>query len=156
MHSAPQTSASSPLGATLVEGGVNFSVFSRDATLVELLLFDRMDDGRPSRIIPIDPITDRTYHYWHKFVPGVSAGQIYGLRVHGPQDPSRGLRFDPSKLLLDPYGRCVAAPKNYSREAARRDGDNTATAMKNVVIDTTAYDWEGDGPLCHPSSRTVI
>ena len=156
MHPAARPGVTFPIGATLVEGGLNFSVFSRDATLVELLLFDRVDDGRPKRIIPIDPTTNRTYHYWHTFVPGVRAGQIYALRVHGPQDPSRGLRFDPSKLLLDPYGRCVAAPKDYSREAARRDGDNAATAMKNVLVDTGTYDWKGDAPLCHSSSRTVI
>src|SRR5258705_6888219 len=155
MHPAARTGLSFPMGATLVEGGLNFSVFSRDATLVELLLFDRVDDSRPNRIIQIDPVKDRTYHYWHTFVQGVGAGQIYGLRMPGSHDPSRGLRFDPSKLLLDPYGRCVAVPQNYSREAARRDGDNTATAMKNVVVDTGAYDWEGDAPLRHPSSRTV-
>ena len=109
-----------PIGATLVPGGVNFSIFSRSAAAIELLLFDRVDDARPSRVIPIDPITNRTYHYWHVFVPGVEAGQIYGFRAYGPFEPHRGLRFDPSKLLLDPYGRAVAVPRNYSREAARR------------------------------------
>jgi glycogen operon protein len=89
-------------------------------------------------------------------VPDVRAGQIYGLRVHGPQEPSRGLRFDPSKLLLDPYGRCVAVPKNYLREAARHEGDTTSTAMKSVVSDTSNYDWEGDTRLLHSSTRTVI
>src|SRR4051812_40695227 len=101
-----------PLGAILVEGGLNFSVFSRDATSVELLLFDHVDDARPARVIPIDSGTNRTYHYWHVFVPGVGAGQIYGLRVHGPRDPTRGLRFDPLKTLPDPYGRCMAVPRN--------------------------------------------
>ena len=123
------------MGATLVSGGANFSVFSRSATGIELLLFDRADDARPSRVIPIDPSTNRTYHYWHVFVPGVEAGQIYGFRAYGPFEPDRGLRFDPSKLLLDPYGRAVVVPKNYSREAARLEGDNTATAMKSVVTD---------------------
>ena len=90
------------------------------------------------------------------FVPGVQAGQIYGFRAYGPFEPARGLRFDPSKLLLDPYGRAIAVPKNYSREAARLKGDNTATAMKSVVTDPTAYDWEGDLPLKRPWSRTII
>ena len=81
-----------------------------------------MDDARPSRVIPIDPYVNRTYHYWHLFVPGVQAGQIYGFRAFGPFEPDRGLRFDPSKLLLDPYGRAVVVPKNYSREAARLTG----------------------------------
>jgi glycogen operon protein len=90
------------------------------------------------------------------FVPGVTAGQIYGYRVHGPFEPERGLRFDPTKLLLDPYGRGVVVPKNYNRIDARKDGDNTATAMKSVVVDSRAYDWQGDKPLRHPSSRTII
>jgi len=95
---------SSPLGATVADGGVNFSVFSRSGTSVELLLFDRDDDARPARLITIDPATNRTYHYWHVLVPGVRPGQIYGYRVQGPVDPANGMRFDPAKVLLDPYG----------------------------------------------------
>src|SRR5215471_12191656 len=83
-----------PLGATVVSGGVNFSVFSRHASAVEVLFFDRADDPRPARVVRIDPTTNRTYHYWHSFVPGAQAGQIYGYRIHGPDDPSAGLRFD--------------------------------------------------------------
>ena len=145
-----------PLGATLVDGGANFAVFSRTATKLELLLFDDVDDASPARVIPIDPVKNRTYHYWHVFVPGVQAGQIYGFRAYGPYEPSRGLTFDPSKLLLDPYGRAVVVPQEYSREAARKEGDNTATAMKSVVTDPRAYDWEGDVPLKRPWSHTII
>lgn len=145
-----------PLGATLLDGGSNFSLFSRTASRIELLFFDRADDARPSRVIPIHPETNRTYHYWHVFVPGVQAGQIYGFRAYGPFEPSRGLRFDSSKLLLDPYGRAIAVPAAYSREAARRAGDNTATAMKSVVIDPHTYDWEGDIRPNRPWSRTII
>ena len=153
---APATGRSSPIGATLVSGGANFSVFSRSAARIELLFFDRVDDSRPSRVIPIDPFANRTYHYWHVFVPGVEVSQIYGFRAQGPFEPDRGLRFDPSKLLLDPYGHAIVVPKNYSREAARLKGDNTATAMKSVVTDARAYDWEGDVPLQRPWSRTII
>ena len=153
---APTTGRSFPIGSTLVPGGANFSIFSRSAASIELLFFDRVDDARPSRVIPIDPLGNHTYHYWHVFVPGVQAGQIYGFRAYGPFEPTRGLRFDPSKLLLDPYGRAIVVPKNYSREAARQEGDNTATAMKSVVTDPQAYDWEGDLPLRRPWSRTII
>ena len=153
---APATGRSTPIGATLTAGGANFSVFSRSASRIELLFFDRVDDARPARVIPIDPCTNRTYHYWHVFVPHVRAGQIYGFRAYGPFEPVRGLRFDPSKLLLDPYGRSIVVPKNYSREAARLPGDNTATAMKSVVTDPKAYDWEGDAPLKRPWARTII
>jgi isoamylase len=156
MGTAEMVGRSFPLGATLVAGGANFTLFSRAASGVELLLFDREDDARPSRIVTIDPADNRSYHYWHVFVPGVAAGQIYGFRVYGPFDPAKGFRFDPSKILLDPYGRAVVVPKNYDRDAAAADGDNTTTAMKSVVVDPDAYDWEGDRPLNRPSSRTVI
>ncbi|MBP7937548.1 MAG: glycogen debranching protein GlgX [Phycisphaerae bacterium] len=156
MTSVSNTGQSDPLGATIVDGGVNFSVFSRSASGMELLLFDREDDTKPARVIPMDPSTNRTYHYWHAFVPGVKAGQIYGYRAQGPLDPANGMRFDPFKVLLDPYGRGVVVPKGYSRDAARTEGDNTATAMKSMVIDPDRYDWEGDVPLRRPCARTVI
>jgi isoamylase len=145
-----------PLGAIPTLRGTNFSVFSRHATGVELLLFDGIDDARPARAIRIDPSVHRTYHYWHVFVPDVRPGQIYGYRVEGPRDPANGLRFDPAKVLLDPYGRRVVVPSDYSREGARRDGDNTAAAMKSVVVDSSAYDWEGDAPLRRPCARTIV
>jgi glycogen operon protein len=149
--------ASSPLGATVSREGVNFSVFSRDASRIELLLFDREDDAQPNRVIPIDPLWNRTYHYWHVFVPRLAAQQIYAYRVYGEFDPSDGFRFDPNKLLLDPYGRGVVVPKGYNREAAREQGnDTTPSAMKSVVVDPGKYDWEGDLPLNTPSSRTII
>jgi glycogen operon protein len=147
---------SSPLGATLSPEGTNFSVYSKHATAVELLLFDCVDDARPARVIRIDPASSRTYHYWHVFVPGVKAGQIYAYRVDGRFDPPTGMRFDSAKVLLDPYGRGVMVPKHYSRDAARKEGDNAATAMKSVVADPHGYDWEGDTPLERPSSQTVI
>ena len=147
---------SSPLGATVEVGGVNFSVYSRDAAGIDLLFFDGEDDSRPARVISLDRFTNRTYHYWHIFVPDAAPGQLYGYRVYGPLDPSRGLRFDGSKVLLDPYGRGVVVPKGYSREAAQGKEDNAKTAMKSVIVDPRAYDWEGDGPLRRPSSQTII
>ena len=107
-----------PLGATRQADGVNFSVYSKNATAVELLLFDGADDAHPARTISLDPAKNRTYFYWHVFVSGLQAGQIYGYRVTGPYDPGRGVRFDPSKVLLDPYGKSVVVPTNYSRRAA--------------------------------------
>ena len=152
----PSEGSSAPLGATPSPAGVNFSVFSRHATGVELLLFDGVDEPRPAHVVPIDPATQRTYHYWHAFVPGVKPGQLYGYRVAGPFDPGRGLRFDPAKVLLDPYGRGVVVPEAYSRDAAGWAGDNAATAMKSVVVDPSAYDWEGDRPLKRPAARTIV
>src|SRR2546423_6614221 len=148
--------SSSPLGATCSDEGVNFSLFSRHATGVELLLSEGVDDPRPSQVIRLDPTANRTYFYWHVFVPGVRSGQLYGYRVEGPFEPGAGMRFDPTKVLLDPYGRGVAVPPGYRREAAQKDGDNAATAMKSVVVNCGAYDWEGDAPLRRPSARTIV
>ncbi len=135
---------------------MNFSLYSRTAAGVELLLFDRPDAPAPVRAVALDPAADRTYHYWHAFVPGVRPGQLYGYRVRGPADPDRGLRFDPTKVLLDPYARGVVAPPGYTPDAARRPGDNAAAALKGVVVDPSAYDWEGDAPLRRPAVRTVV
>ncbi len=156
IHPTVTPGRSSPLGATIVNGGVNFSVFSRNAAAIELLLFEREDDPRPSHVIPLDPAISRSYHYWHAFVPEIQPGQLYGYRARGQFDPASGARFDANKVLLDPYGRGVVVPRNYSREAARHPGDNCATAMKSVVVDPSTYDWEGDTPLKRPSSRTII
>jgi isoamylase len=145
-----------PLGATLAADGANFSVFSKHGAAVQLLLFDHLDDAGPSQVIDLDPLHNRTYHYWHAFVPDVSAGQLYGYRVNGPLDPANGLRFDPDKLLLDPYGKCVAQPAARSREAARGPGDNTSTALKSVLVDPGAYEWGGDRPPRTPFAETVI
>jgi glycogen operon protein len=153
---APLRPGSSPLGASVVGSGVNFSVFSRSATRIDLLLFDHAGDGRAALTVTLDPRSHRTYHYWHAFVPDVRAGQLYAYRVRGPMDPPRGMRFDPAKVLLDPYGRGVAMPPSYAREASRAGGDNAAMAMKSVVVDPSTYDWEGDEPLRHPSSRSIV
>jgi isoamylase len=145
-----------PLGATVYPEGVNFSVFSKGATRVELLLFGEMDAPRPERVLTLDPRQHRTYHYWHVFVPGLRAGQIYGFRVVGPWAPEKGARFDPEKVLLDPYGRAVAVPSGYSRDLASGPGENSATAMKSLVADLSTYDWEGDQPLKRPFAQTII
>jgi isoamylase len=161
--SAPGTTAnvvasgeSAPLGATVYPGGVNFSVYSKGATLIELLLFDDENARQPSRIIPLHADKHRTYHYWHVFVPALEPGQVYAYRAHGPSELASGLRFDGQKVLLDPYGFAVTVPKTYDRGSAARPGDNCATAMKSVVADPYRYDWEGDRPLGRPLVETVI
>ncbi|HEX7778560.1 MAG TPA: glycogen debranching protein GlgX [Vicinamibacterales bacterium] len=147
---------SAPLGASLRAGGVNFSVYSKHAALIELLLFNDAGASTPGRVIPLDPHVNRTYHYWHTFVPGLDAGQVYAYRAHGPFAPELGLRFDGEKVLLDPYGRAVAVPDAYDRDAARRPGDNAAFAMKSVVTARGGYNWEGDRPLRRSFAETVI
>ena len=150
------TGRSFPLGATVLAEGVNFSVFSRQASRVELLLFDDAAAAQPARVIDLDARAHRTYHYWHVFVPSIGPGQVYAYRARGPFDPAHGLRFDPNKVLLDPYGRGVVVPDTYSRHLASERGENIATAMKSVVVDTSKYDWEGDVRLQRPFAATVI
>jgi isoamylase len=145
-----------PLGATLVDGGVNFCVFSGAARQMELLLFDDAEAAAPAQVVRLQAPAHRTYHYWHVFVSGLRPGQVYAYRAIGPFDPGRGRRFDPEKVLLDPYGRAVAVPDGYDRDAARRPGDNAKVAMRSVVVDPDAYDWQGDVPLRRPFSTTVI
>ena len=145
-----------PLGATPQVGGVNFSLFANRADVVELLFFDHVDAAAPAQVFRLDPAQHRTYHYWHLFVPGCKSGQLYAYRAFGPNISSQGVYHDSDKILLDPYGRAVAMPTAYSREAARQPGNNAATAMKSVVVDDSTYDWEGDQPLGHSSTATIV
>jgi isoamylase len=154
-HSIAQ-GRSAPLGATFADGGVNFSVFSKRASGVELCLFRDVDDAEPARVITLEPHTNRTYHYWHVFVADIVPGQLYGYRVHGAFAPEKGLRFDSQKVLLDPYGKAVAQPVMLGRDAAALPGNNAATAFKSVVVDTGSYDWEDDAALRRPYARSII
>lgn len=124
---------------------------------MELLLFDNVDDKQPSRIIAFDQRRNRTFYYWHVFVPNLKSGQLYGYRAYGPLDLGYGYRYDGAKVLLDPYTKAVAVGKNYSREAAMRYGvDNCAHSLKSVVVDTTNYDWENDYSPHLQYNRSVI
>ena len=131
-------------------------MFAKSAESIELLLFDDAQAAKPAQVIPLDPRAHRVYHYWHVFVPNLKAGQIYAYRATGPFAPDRGLRFDAGKILLDPYGRAVAIPDSYNREAGARPGDNTAFAMKSVVADSGSYDWEGESPIRRPFTETIV
>ena len=148
-----ETGSPYPLGATVTATGVNFSVFSYHATRAELLLFDTEDATQPSRIVDLG--NNRTSHYWHIHLPGIKPGQMYGYRMTGPYAPDLGHRFDAEKLLLDPYARAISS-KSYQRSAAASPGNNANVAAKSVVADLSGYDWEGDQPLDHPFSSTVL
>ncbi len=145
-----------PLGATYLGAGVNFAVFAEFADSMQLVLFDHEDDVQPSRIIEFDKTANKTFFYWHVFVPGLKPGQRYGFRAGGPWEPESGHRFDKAKLLLDPYGKAVAFPKAYDPETAKVPGDNCATAAKSVVVDRRGYNWEGDQAPNYAYTETVI
>jgi glycogen debranching enzyme GlgX len=143
------------LGATIEGSGVNFALWARLACSVELLLFSSADDVEPM-IIQLNPKVNRTAYYWHIWIDGIGDGQLYGFRVNGPWRPYEGTRFDPQKVLIDPYGLLIDFPSNYRRFAASRKGSNLHCCAKSVVVDTRHYDWENDQPPNHPLSRSVI
>ena len=146
-----------PIGATYYRDiGVNFSLYSKSAQGVELLLFDHPEDSTPSAVIALNPSTNRTFYYWHFFVEGIKPGQLYGYRVIGENKPEAGMRYDPEKLLIDPYARAIVSNGHYSRDLAKIPGNNTGKAMKCAVIDPYDFAWEGDTPLKRPYSETII
>jgi glycogen operon protein len=145
-----------PLGASVGPDGVNFSLFAQHAARVELLLFDSTGDAAPARTILLSPETNHTFHYWHICIPGLSPGQLYGYRVYGPYEPEHGYRYDPAKVLIDPYARAVVDDR-YDRVRASQYGvDNVSTAVRSVVVDPSTYDWRGDTPLRRPVIDAVI
>ena len=152
-----------PLGATWDGEGVNFALFSRHAEAVELCLFD--GPYALSERVRIH-LPDRTDFVWHVYVPGIQPGQLYGYRVHGPYEPGSGLRFNPNKILLDPYARAIGrAPRwgdslfGYDRSKQGDDVisplDSAPDAPLGAVVDD-AFDWQGDSAPRVPWRRTLI
>src|SRR5229473_636470 len=153
-----------PLGATWLGNGVNFAIFSEHATGIELCLFDNIDAPHENARVPL---REQTGQVWHVFLPEVRPGQLYGYRVAGPYQPNHGLRFNDSKLLLDPYAKAIAGQINWSDEMfgyvvgdkeedlARDFRDNAWAMPKSVVIDA-AFSWGEDKRPETPLSETVI
>lgn len=135
-----------PLGASLNAAGVNFSLFSENATQVSLLLFDHPDDPQPTQVIEIQ---QPTQYYWHLQVDGAPVGTSYAYRVSGPSGDTvtqtLGYRFNPNKVVVDPYSRANVNTR-WVAAAAKDGSDNVATTMRSVVVDATRYDWQGDAP----------
>ncbi|MCE3223842.1 MAG: glgX [Nitrospira sp.] len=153
-----------PLGATWDGEGVNFALFSENATAVDLCLFDGPHTAEESHRIRIEECTD---HVWHLYLPEVRPGQLYGYRIHGPYEPEAGHRFNPAKLLLDPYAKAIAGGIEWSKslygytigdpeaDLSRNEDDSARHMPKCVVIDQ-AFTWGGDQLLRTPWDRTVI
>ncbi len=153
-----------PLGATWDGEGVNFALFSENATRVELCLFSSPPEARQTACIPLREQTDEV---WHAYLPDVRPGQLYGYRVHGPYAPEEGHRFNPAKLLLDPYAKAISSPFQWSdalygyrvgdpeEDLAIDDRDSAPGMPKSVVVDT-AFTWGDDRPPRVPWNRSVI
>ena len=157
-----------PLGAHQRSDGVNFALFSRHATRVRLELFDHPEDQAPTKTIALDPAHHRTGDVWHAWIKGVQPGQLYGYQVEGPYKPEKGHRFNPNKLLVDPLAPALTGMDNwdfgpargYDPSSSRADLsyselDDTGTMPKSIFTQEH-FDWEGDQPLRHAASDTVI
>src|SRR5947209_6996503 len=155
-----------PLGATWDGAGVNFALFSEHATKVELCLFDSDEADKESvRIV----LSERTDQVWHAYLPDVLPEQLYGYRVHGPYDPEHGQRFNPHKIVLDPYAKAIGRPLRWDdslfgykvgpdgqdADLTADDRDNAAFAPLASVIDS-AFTWGDDRPPRTPWHRTLI
>lgn len=153
-----------PLGATLVDGGANFALYSKHASDVFLLLFDTAE-GEPTDVIRL---STRTKYVWHASVQGIRVGQLYGFKVCGPFKPADGLRFNEQKLLMDPYAKALTGKfRNwhnlllaYDAQAPEKDltqdlRDNTRMVPKSIVIDDR-FDWQGDAPPEIPFEKLVL
>jgi len=157
-----------PWGAHQNGDGVNFVLFSRHATRVRLELYQNPDDPFPTKIIELDPVRHRTGDVWHVWVRGVPPGQLYGYRIEGPYQPEEGHRFNPHKLLLDPFARAIAGVKDWDFSAARGyDSCSSLTDLSISTVDNAGttpkcvftydhFDWEMDSPPNHPASDMVI
>ncbi len=153
-----------PLGGMWDGEGVNFALFSENATGVELCLFDSPDSDKESHRIRIEERTDQV---WHAYLPEIRPGQMYGYRVHGPYEPEAGHRFNPSKLLIDPYSKALTGTVKRSEamfaypigdpeaDLVRDDRDNAASVPKSVVIEQ-AFTWGEDQLLRTPWDKTII
>src|SRR5690349_4423780 len=153
-----------PLGATWLGNGVNFALFSETAVSVDLCLFDS-PEAREERVRV--PMAEHTDHVWHAFLPDVHPGQLYGYRVFGPYEPERGLRFNTSKLLIDPYAKAITGQIDWADEmfgyvvgdpaldGARDFRDDAWGMPKSVVIDNQ-FDWGDDHLPRIPLQNSVI
>ena len=152
-----------PQGATWDGTGVNFSLYSENATAVELCLFEDVDDGEGECI----SLRECTGYVWHGFLPGVRLGQLYGYRVHGPYDPEHGHRFNPHKLLIDPYAKAIAGQLNWDAPVfAYKFGDpdadlsldarEDAWGVPKGVVSASHFDWENDRPPLTPLHESIL
>jgi glycogen operon protein len=153
-----------PLGATWDGAGVNFSLFSENAAKVELCLFDGQDSSKETAKIPL---VEKTQNVWHVYLPELRPGALYGYRVHGPYQPNEGQRFNPAKLLLDPYAKAIAGIVRWSdalfgytighpdSDLSLDERDSAAGMPKCVVVDP-AFSWGQDAPPKTPWHKTLI
>jgi isoamylase len=144
-----------PLGATPEKEGVNFSLYSENATGVELLIFDNETDICPSFSIKLDHHKNRTFNFWHIFLEGLTAGKCYAYRVDGEFNPEKGYRFNPAKIIIDPYAKGVSDAIFDRAEACHHD-ENIHASLKGLIIDTKNYNWEDDTPPNIPLGETII
>ncbi len=157
------------LGASPDETGVNFAIFSKNAVNVTLELYQNYYDVDPSHIFRLEPTKNKTGDVWHIYVYGVGHGQYYGWRLDGTYDPINGKRFNPNKLLIDPYAKAVTtffdwddeAVYGYDKSSPLQDLsfstlDSAKSMIRSIVIDDSKYDWDDDKQPHVPWNETII
>ncbi|MDR0313755.1 MAG: glycogen debranching enzyme, partial [Treponema sp.] len=157
-----------PLGATLTDRGVNFALFSRNAKVVTLILYESSKPDSPSEEIRLDKGKYRTGDIWHCHIPDLKAGAFYLYRVEGPYIPEKGLRFNSNKALIDPYAKALTDlslwdmsqslgynPGEASTDLSYSTKDTAASQPRCIVIDDN-FDWQGDRPLNYPLRFSVL
>ncbi|HIQ37364.1 MAG TPA: glycogen debranching enzyme, partial [Desulfocapsa sulfexigens] len=147
-----------PAGASVATEGTNFSIFSRHATAVQLLLYEKPDSRNPFQTIDLDPVVNRDFFFWHVLVEGMTGEEkiSYTWRVDGPNNSDSGHRFDPSVELLDPWARAVTDvmwQRKFNRDSKHV---SAANSMRAMVVPRSSYDWEGDKPLRQPCEKDII
>ncbi|MEA3468582.1 MAG: glycogen debranching protein GlgX [Thermodesulfobacteriota bacterium] len=147
-----------PTGATVGADGTNFCIFSRHASAVQLLLYEKPDSSSPFQVIELDPIENRNFFFWHVFVEGLTGQEkiSYTWKVDGPENGDTGYKFDPSLELLDPWARGVTDvlwQRKYNRDPEQKKG---AVSMRAMVLPENSYDWEGDKPLQQTCEKEII
>ncbi|GHA50720.1 glycogen debranching protein GlgX [Photobacterium aphoticum] len=145
-----------PLGASVQADGVNFSLYSKDATRVVLHLFSHAEARKPQHTFELDPSLHKRGHYWTIFVGNIGHGQHYVFQVDGPWIPEKGLRFNPKKMLIDPYSHAIRLGETYSRERAMGMDSNMDACMKSIVVDHRGFDWQGARAPRHSLTETII
>src|SRR5688572_29101118 len=153
-----------PLGASWDGEGVNFAVFAENAAGMDLCLFDTLESKNEEERIRLNEVS---HHVWHAYIPGLKPGQLYGFRAHGSYEPMNGLRYNPNKLLIDPYAKAISSPVRWNdalfgyimghpqEDLSFSETDSAPFAPRSVVIDPN-FNWEGDQPPKIPYHKTII
>lgn len=154
-----------PDGANVDGKGVHFSIFSRHAEKIWLVLFDSAEDAHPAATIELDPKENRTGDVWHAWVEGATVGQLYLWKIDGPYAPEKGHRYDAETYLLDPFAKALTGDYRWEKATTRKGEEPTAVRFSSkdgargipkCIVVSDRFDWQGDRPINRPLHETII